>query len=280
MTEVDVVVLGAAGQTGRPLVTALVQRGARVRAVVHRAARGGWEPGVREVAVDLANPRELTAVLRQARSAYYIPPVFSAHEEAFGANVIAAAVAAELPHLVYHSVLQADSPDMPHHWRKFQVERALRSSPLNWTILRPAMYAQTPLSFLNARRTTLSVGFNPDRDFTPIDLRDLAAAAAQVLLEEGHGGRSYDLAGSQRLTYRQMAEEMARAWQHPVRLRRVPGALVAVVAARRFGVSSVPLMRAMLTHYDRAGLTGDDADLRALLNRPSTPFAVTLQQAA
>lgn len=44
----------------------------------------------------------LSTALCHATGAYYIPPVFNAREEIFGADVIAAARAAKLPRFVYH----------------------------------------------------------------------------------------------------------------------------------------------------------------------------------
>lgn len=270
--DIDVTVIGAGGQTGIPLIEELANRGARVRAVVHRPGRRSWPAGVDEVAAALEAPAGLAGAVAGARTVHYIPPVFSPREEEFGADVLTACAAAGVPRLVYHSVLHAESPDMPHHWRKFRVEQALRATRLDWTILRPAMYSQTPLSFLDRARATLSVGFDPERPFTPVDLNDLARAAARVLLEDGHAERSYDLAGSERLTFAEMAAAMSRVWGHPVRVRRVPATLVAVVAARRFGRRSVPLTRAMLRHYDASGLVGPDTDLRRLLGGETTRF--------
>jgi NAD(P)H dehydrogenase (quinone) len=188
----DVAVIGAAGQTGRPLVRALSRRGAKVKAVVRRMEQAGQTPEAIAVeAVDLSDVAGLSKALDSARAAYYIPPVFNGREEKFGANVASAALASKLPRLVYHSILHAPTPAMPHHRRKSAVELALRESPLCWTIVQPAMYAQTPLAFLNAERTQLSAGFNPHRPFTPIDLEDLAEAVATVLLEDGHAYVTY-----------------------------------------------------------------------------------------
>jgi uncharacterized protein YbjT (DUF2867 family) len=152
-------------------------------------------------AAELGNVAGLTAALEGAAVAYYIPPAFNAREEEFGANVIAAAVAAKLPRLVYHSALHAPTPSMPHHQRKAMVELALRESPLPWTIVQPAMYAQTPLAFLNPERTQLTVGFDRSKLFTPLDLEDLAEAAAAVLLDDGHEYATYEFAGGERLNF-------------------------------------------------------------------------------
>jgi NAD(P)H dehydrogenase (quinone) len=269
----DVAILGAAGQTGRPLVRALARRRARVRAVVHRREQSGQVPEAAVVdTANFDNVDDLIRVLTDVAVAYYIPPAFNVHEERFGANVIAAALAARLPRLVYHSVLHAATPAMPHHHRKAMVELALRDSALTWTIVQPAMYAQTPLAFLNQERTQITVGFDPTRLFTPVDLDDLADAVASVLLEDGHEYATYELAGAERLSFTDMVKTISRALGQEVFLRALPSSLVATVAATRFGVRALFDVKAMLDHYDAHGLVGNPRVLRMLLGREPRTF--------
>jgi NAD(P)H dehydrogenase (quinone) len=275
----DVAIIGAAGQTGRPLVRCLARRGARVRAVVHRIDQASQTPDAVDIAaVELRDARRLAAALEGVGVAYYIPPVFNGGERRFGANVIAAARAAKLPRLVYHSVLHASTPSMPHHQRKAMVELALRESPLTWTVVQPAMYAQTPLAFLNAERTKLTVGFDTRKPFTPVDLEDLAEAVTTVLLESGHEYATYELAGAERIDFTEIAAAMSRALGREVALRSVPAVVVASVAAMRLGPRALLDMKAMLGHYDAHGLVGNATVLRMLLRRELTPFAEVMRR--
>ena len=273
----DVAVLGAAGQTGRRLVRALARRGARVRAVVHRMEQAETTPEAAAVqALELQDMAALTTALQDVAVAYYIPPTFDADEEEFGANMINAALMAKLPRLVYHSVLHSATPAMPHHHRKSMVELALRESPLTWTIVQPAMYMQTPLAFANAERTRLTVGFDPHRLFTPIDLEDLAEAVAAVLLDSGHEFATYELAGAERIDLTSMAATLTRVLGHEVAIQRMPSAVVASVAALRMGPSAARVLKAMLDHYDAHGLIGNANVLRMLLRREPTAFAAAM----
>jgi NAD(P)H dehydrogenase (quinone) len=263
----DVAVLGAAGQTGRRVVRALARRGANVRAVVREARPAAEQPEAADVeAADLGDAAALTGALAGAGAVYHVPPAFSAQEVAFGANVIAAARAAGVRRVVYHSVLHAFTPSMPHHRRKAEVELALRESPLTWTVVQPAMYAQTPLQFLDPARTQLTAPFDPDQPFTPVDLEDLAEAVATVLLDTGHDFATYELAGPETVGLAGMAAAMARVLGREVPLRRVPAA----GAAGRTGAPAD--MRAMLEHYDAHGLVGNANILRMLLGREPTGF--------
>jgi NAD(P)H dehydrogenase (quinone) len=272
----DVAVIGASGATGKALVGALRRRRLSVRALTRNPPRDAIsEDGVEYVAAELADPSSLSNALIGADRVYYIPPVFCADEERFAHNLIAAAVASKVTHLVYHSVLHAPTPAMPHHARKAAVELMLRESSLVWTILQPAMYAQTTLIFLDRQRRTLSPAFDTERLFTPVDLNDLAEAIASVVVEPIHAFATYELAGAQTLSFADMASTLSKVLGHSVTL--APSRKDVIVdqfaIARGFGPSAKRDFTAMLEYYDRHGLIGNGNILQMLLKRPATPYA-------
>jgi uncharacterized protein YbjT (DUF2867 family) len=266
VTAAGVAVVGAAGQTGRRVVGALSRQGAAVRAVVRDGAQAERVPDAASIAVaDLTDAAGLTAALDDAAAVYYIPPAFAAQEVAFGSNVISAALAVGLPHLVYHSVLHAPTPAMPHHRRKAEVELALRESPLAWTILQPAIYAQTALQFLDLAGGQLNAPFDPRQPFSPVDLEDLAEAAVRVLLEDGHAFATYELAGPDRIGLAGMGSTIS-------------GVLGRSISIQRVAPDVQPDMRAMLDHYDAHGLVGNPNVLRMLLGREPASFAEVMRR--
>lgn len=276
-----VAVLGAAGGTGRAVVDALLSRCVDVRALIHRPAQESlFTSGVDCRVVELDDRATLIEALRGVDAAYYIPPVFNAAEERFGDNVIAAVEAAGLKRLVYHSVLHAPTPDMPHHARKARVELALRHSSLDWTIVQPAMYAQTPLAFLDIERGVLSPGFDVERPFNPISLDDLAEAVARVLTEEGHEFATYELAGSERLTFVDMARIISTVRGLPIEAHAAsPEALVDQVRTRGYAPAAAEEIGLMMAHYDRHGLVGNGRVLAMLLGREPKSFLTGVEQA-
>lgn len=266
-------VVGAAGNTGRQAVAELIRRGVPVRAVVRRPEQAALAGDAIDSRVaDLADEDSLAEALRGVTATLYIPPVFNEREEEFGRNVIAALEAAGCRRLVYHSVLHAATPDMPHHARKAEVERHIRHSELEWTILQPAMYAQTVPAFLSEDRRSLAPGFSPDKLFSPVALGDLAEASAIVLIEPGHAFATYELAGPDRLSFKELAAAMSKAWGHPVSVRAVPvSETVAAVSCRlNFDEKAAEILRLMLEHYDRHGLVGNSNVLRMLIGREPT----------
>lgn len=161
-----VAILGAGGLTGQALAAALKEHRIEARALLRRAEYAGRLPEGMETAVaDLEDVHALTEALGGCTAVYLIPPSFNEGEERFAANVMAAMAPNGIERLVYHSVLHAPTPGMPHHLRKSRVELMVRESDLIWTILQPAMYVQTVLSFLSEDGRTLRPPFRPGPPF-------------------------------------------------------------------------------------------------------------------
>lgn len=276
MTGRTVAVLGATGRTGRPLVRELARRGAHVRSLSRRPPQLGmfsdtveWRLG------DLRNVDSLASAFRGVDSIHYIPPSLDAHDPDYVSNIIVAAVRTGVPRVVYHSVLHSNTPEMPHHIRKAGCERLFRHSQLSWTILQPAMYAQTVLGYLDTASGSLSPPYDTRQPFTLIDEVDLAEAAATVHIEAGHAFAAYELAGAETLDFVAMAEQLSRLIQRPVSVSKVDAeAYVQRFAAKRGLTDGQARERwLMFDYYDRHGLPGNGNVLRMILGREPTTFA-------
>ena len=280
MANIVIAVIGAGGVTGVPLIRAFQDRGAQVRALSRRAGQAGLFPyGVEARPGDLLDIGSLASAIEGARSIHYIPPSFDPRELEFARNLIIAAERASVPRIVYHSVLHAMTPEMPHHFRKAQVELLLRHSRLAWTILQPAMYAQTALAFFDAEAGELTPAFDPTRPFAPVHDRDLAEAAAIVHTTGGHSFATYELAGPELLDFAAMGERLGELLGRPVPTRRVPAEVLSrrVAAARRFTPDQVRELELMFAHYDAHGLVGNGNVLRMILGRAPTDFAEAIR---
>ena len=109
---------------------------------------------------------------------------------------------------------------MPHHLRKAEAERVIRARLDAATVLRPAAYQQN----LSARPLAgrMEVPYSLDAPFTNVDLDDVAEVAALVLTEDGHAGETYELAGPERLSVREMAAQASEVLGRPVEAVAVP----------------------------------------------------------
>ena len=278
MDAVDgpVLVIGASGKTGRAVAAALVARGVPVRAAVRPGRESAAPEGTTAVAVDLVTGQGLEAALAGASAAYHLAPNVHPDEVAMAARVAAAATAADLPRLVFHSVLHPDDARMPHHLRKAEAETVLRGAlGERLTVLRPAAYHQNLAG--QAHDGMLRVPYSLDAPFTNVDLTDVAEVAADAL-GGAHAGRTLDLAGPEVLTTRQLAEQAAAALGRDVSDMRIPLEEWQAGPGAALSEQARDDLAAMFTAYDESGLTGDPSVLPGLLGRPATTWMTCLSQ--
>ena len=135
---------------------------------------------------------------------------------------------------------------------------------------------QNLLAYLPAMRDRgrLAVPFSVLAAFTLVDLRDVASAAAKVLLGAGHEGRTYDLCGPEALSHTRMAGRFESALGRPVEALGVDSSEWEE-EARVSGLSeyAIDALRRMFLWYDRHGFAGGCGDLESLLERPASPLA-------
>jgi NAD(P)H dehydrogenase (quinone) len=276
-----VAVIGAFGVTGRQLVPVLQTRGVRVRAIGRKKAPADmFSTSVEVRAGNLEDVESLASAIKGADSIHYIPPSFNPLEEQFARNLIAAAERAGISRLVYHSVLHAATPDMPHHLRKARVELSLRHSNLSWTVLQPAMYTQTVLAFFDQAAGVLSPAFDPSRPFTPVDGQDLAEVVAIMHTIDGHAYATYELAGSERLDFLAMGERLGEVLGRTIVTCVQPLEAVGerLANTRGYTADQVRELSLMCAHYDKYGLVGNANVLRMLLGREPTNFTQAIRR--
>jgi uncharacterized protein YbjT (DUF2867 family) len=116
--------------------------------------------------------------------------------------------------------------------------------------------------------------FGVDVEFSVVDLIDVAEATARVAIEEGHDFATYQLAGPERLSQRQMARALSEALGRAVEAEPLPPE-DAVAAAHGRGADERRLANvlAMNAHYDTHGFRGNANVLRWLLEREPTRYS-------
>ena len=289
MTEV--LVIGAAGKTGRAVTRALLARGVVVRAAVRPgstspvyAGRPGPETGaaheadpapeVRTVPVDLESRAGLPVAMAGVSGVYHLAPNVHPDEVGIARRVAEAAAAEGISRFAFHSVLHPDDASMPHHLRKAEAERVVRSAIQDTTVLRPAAYHQNLVDAAHAGR--LAVPYSLDTPFTNVDLDDVAEVAATVLTRPGHEGVTHDLAGPEVLSVREQAHVAAHVLGHPVEALRVELAEWVAGPGASLTAQARDDLLAMFASYDRGGLVGEAAPLRRLLGREPRTWADVL----
>lgn len=216
-----IVVTGATGNVGRPLVRALAEAGEQVTAVSRHAAE--VPPGVRHVVADLAEPASLEPALAGAKALFLL---LSGDLHAVGANpadVIGAAVASGVRRIVLLSSLGVVTrPFGTTRVELRALEDKVRSSGVDWSLLRPGGFASNALWWAESVRAQRLVAAPfGDVGVPVIDPADIAAVAAACLTDDRHTGGIYELTGPEVVTPREQTAAIAAALGEPVRFHEL-----------------------------------------------------------
>ena len=220
MAERPVLVTGATGHVGSSLIEELLRAGRPVRAL----SRGTEErAGVEFVRGDVLERGSLDDALAGVGAAYYLVHALGSgggfgDEELVGArNFAAAAAEAGVERIVYLGGL-AHGDDLSEHLRARQaVGEVLRGSEVLTIELRASVViGEGSASFELVRGLVdyLPVLVLPDwidNECQPIALEDVVAYLVAALDVDVPGSAVFEIGGADRITYRRLLEEYARA---------------------------------------------------------------------
>jgi uncharacterized protein YbjT (DUF2867 family) len=210
--QIVIVVTGATGNVGRPLVQALAAAGEKVTAVSRRPA-SDLPAGVVHVEADLVHPATLEPALDGADALFLLT---SGEWHAGGGDLAAVLDVARTADVRRVVLLSSQGVGSGRH--QPHLEDAVTSSGLGWTLLRPGGFASNDLAWsepVRARRTVFAPF--PDVAIPIIDPADIADVAAAVLIDDGHKGRTYELTGPAPISPRERAAAIGAALGEEVR---------------------------------------------------------------
>jgi len=212
-----VFVSGGTGQVGRAVVRALRDRGAGVTVGTRDPAgvRALFGEPVAAVRLDFNSPRALRATLAGTRRLFLCPPSIREDAKAAVSTVLLeAAAAACAEHVTVLSGISAvrDSASVSR-----RIEVAAERSGMAWTHLRPNYFMQNygTVYAESIRRGRIDF-FTGDGRTSFVDVRDIGAAAAVILVEERHAGRVYSLTGPDALDQHRIAEILSRVTERKI----------------------------------------------------------------
>ena len=208
-------VSGAPGNVGTELVRLLAGRGEQVRALVHDSETAEFAlPGVEAVRGDLADPDSFAHTVVGADAVFVNS---SRRAISLQTNLIDAAVNAGVRRLVDLSWMGAASDSGSEtigRWHA-EVESHLEGCGVAYTILRASAFMQNYAGQVTTNDRI--VGTTATGKASLVDARDVAAVAAAVLTEQGHGGKVYDVTGPQALSNPEVAAIISRVTGRRVR---------------------------------------------------------------
>jgi NADH dehydrogenase len=219
-------ITGGTGFVGGHVVSELLRRGHQLRILVHHRAPA--IEGVEQVEGDVTRLASFESVVAGCDAFINLVGIIREfpsrgitfarlHVEAT-ANVCAAAEKADIKRYIQMSAL-GTRPDAVslYHKTKFQAEQLVRSSGLEWTILRPSLIYGPEDAFINmlADQMRLApvmpvIGSGTYR-LQPIHVDDVARSCAMALEMPETVGQCYELCGAERLSYEGLLDAIAAA---------------------------------------------------------------------
>ncbi len=207
-----VLVIGATGRVGRQVVSQLANAGLPVRAMTRNPDSSGFASPVEVMRGDLGFPETLDRCLEGIDTIFLVwsaPPAAVApalNEITRHARRI---VFLSAPLKTPHPLFQQPNP---HRVVVEKIEQRIETSGLEWTFLRPGMFATNALDWWAPQIRAGNVVRWPYAEVpsAPIHEKDIAAVAVLALCENGHAGAEYVLTGPQSLTHNEQVATIAR----------------------------------------------------------------------
>ncbi|WP_006242054.1 NAD(P)H-binding protein [Mycolicibacterium tusciae] len=264
-----ILVTGATGNVGRPLVALLANAGANVRAVTRHPGTAGFPAGVEVVASADAGLDGASAVFLNSR--------------ALGDeldSVVSAARRAGVTRLVALSAINADDdfsrqPSRFRGDRNKEVEELAVDSGLEWVSLRPTVFVTNFFGMWAPQICAGDVVAGPfaDASTAPIADRDVSSVAARALLTDELVGQRIPLTGPQAMTNTELVETIGGILGRRLSYREIPAEqvrhrFVAIGFAAEFADAYIALLAATV---DKPALVTHD--LEKILGRPAETFA-------
>lgn len=219
-----ILITGASGSVGREVVREMLKRGKEFCAMYRSQGEAAKAPqGVKTVVADFAVPASLQKALEGVESLFLVCSPVQELVELEG-NVIEASKKAGVKKIVQNSALGAGDYDksFPSWHRK--VEDKLKASGMEFVILRPNGFMQNIVTYLAPSIRAQGAFYDAmgDAKTSLIDVRDVAAVAAESLVGNGHSGKTYELNGPEALTQDQVAKKIEEKSGRAVRHTNIP----------------------------------------------------------
>ena len=252
-----IVITGATGNVGRPLVQALTTAGEEVVAVSrHEGTRA-----------DLTKPETLEPALGGAKAVFLLT---AADFLAAGnlQDVMEVIRAAGVPRVV---LLSSQGVGTKRHPAVH--EDTVTGSGLDWTILRPSNFASNAFQWAQSIRTqrTMAAPY-ADIALPTVDPQDIAAVAAAALRDPSHAGAIYTLTGPAAISPRQQAAAIEAVVGEPVRFMELTRD---EAHSRMLAAMPEPVAEATLDilGFPTAEEQQVSSDVERVLGRPAHTFA-------
>lgn len=274
-----IAITGATGLLGQHVIESLLKTvpASQIVAIVRNPAKATAlsQQGITVRQADYSDEAALTAALQGIDKLLLISSSEVGQRAPQHRNVVNAAKAAHVKFIVYTSLLHADTSPLGLADEHVATEKMLAESGIAYALLRNGWYTENYLASAPAAlEHGVFIGAAGEGKIASATRADYAAAAARVISEDGHAGKTYELAGDAGWTLSQLAAELAKQSGKKVVYQNLSEA---DFAAALKGVGLPAGLADMLADSDtgasKGGLFDDSHTLSKLIGRPTTSLA-------
>jgi NAD(P)H dehydrogenase (quinone) len=274
-----IAITGATGHLGRLVINKLKAKvsDAAIIALARTPAKAA-DLGVFVREADYSNPETLVQALSDIETLLLISSSEVGQRAIQHHNIIETAKESGVQHIVYTSLLHADTSPLSLADEHRQTEQELKASGIPFTILRNGWYTENYTgSIPGALAGGVFLGSAGEGKISSAARADYAEAAVAVLTGEGHTGKTYELAGDEAYTLRDLAAEISRQVGQSIPYQDLSEADYAA-ALTSFGLPAA--LAQAIAGWDvgasQGALFDDSRTLSALISRPTTPFSAVV----
>lgn len=274
-----IAITGATGQQGQHVIESLLKTvpASQIVAIVRNPAKATAlsQQGITVRQADYSDEAAFTTALQGIDKLLLISSSEVGQRAPQHRNVINAAKAAHVKFIAYTSLLHADTSPLGLADEHVATEQMLAESGIAYALLRNGWYTENYLASAPAAlEHGVFIGAAGEGKIASATRADYAAAAARVISEDGHAGKTYELAGDAGWTLSQLAAELAKQSGKKVVYQNLSEA---DFAAALKGVGLPAGLADMLADSDtgasKGGLFDDSHTLSKLIGRPTTSLA-------
>ena len=280
MTTKTIAITGATGQFGAIALNLLKAKNANIIALVRSPEKIS---GVEARQFDYSKTEGQVEVLQGVDTLILVSSSEVGQRIQQHKNVIEAAKKAGVKHIIYTSLLGATNENTVKSLAGEHVatEAALKASGITYTILRNGWYTENYTeSIPTALENNAFYGSAKTGRISSALRAELAEAAVNVALGEGHENQTYELAGSTSWTLADLAAEISKQIGKEISYVDLPAEdYAAALVKAGLDAGFAGFMAECDVDASNGALFSEDQTLEKLLDRPTAGLDVAVKQA-
>lgn len=194
-------------------------------------------------------------------------------------NAVEAAKRANVKHLIYTSGANGANNPIPIMRAHQATEKGIIESGIPYTILRNNLYLENEINTIKACMMGAPIVTSTGEGKVGFALRnDYADAAANVLIQEGHENKIYEL-GGKLVTYDELGQEIGNVLDKNIVVKHVNDDEFSIYL-KNAGIPEmmIPVFVSMKSGIRNGAVAVESNDLEMLLGHPVTPISEAIRE--